>query len=426
MKKSILLVLFAFSGSILFAQKKAVNEANSNVNKAQEFRLLQRDAEALELVKKAQTSIDAAILDASTSQKYDTWMTRSIIYSLYGQLDANNASQHYKIALESLNKAYELDNKKSVRFEKINELVSNLGFNYYNLGVTSMNKGEYKDAQISLVNCYDVLNFDNGKLFPQNSVADTVKMNANYYAGICAYYANDYQSSITLLERAIQHPISAGESNAYVTLNNAYAKTNNKAKQLETITKGRAKFPNDNNLATAEINYYIENGELEKVTKKINDELASNPNRDDLYYNLGLINIELINKGMKNEDEEIAQYDKAIANFTKAAQLKSDFRYDYMVGLASFNAGAIFNNRIERISDVKEQEKVEKLRNTYFENAKVQYLKVHQYFTAKDKSKLTNSELSVWQQSLIALKEMAVAYGNQTDYDKYSKLIQEL
>jgi len=426
MKKSLLLATLLMGSTMMFSQKKAVNDANAQITKAQEFRLLQRNSEALELIQKAQTALDGAINDPSTSAKYDTWMSRAIAYSLYGQLEPSKGAQYFAIAKESLFKAYELDPKKTAKYDNILELISNLAFNYYNLGVTSMNEAKYKDAQSQLTSAYDVLDFDNGKLLPKNTLADTVKLQSNYYAGLCAYYAEDYKGTIELLDRAINHPITAGEVNAYITLANAYAKTNNKSKQLETINKGKSKFPNDPNIATAEINYYIESGELETVTKKINEELAQNPNRDDLYYNLGLIDIELIKKGVKNEDEEIAMYNKAFEHFKKASDIKSDIKYDYVLGLSAFNAGAIYNNRIQKVFDEKEQLKIEKDRNVYFEKAQSYYLKIHNHYSSKDKSKLTNSDLSIWQESLKALKSIALAYNNEADYKKYNDLIQNL
>lgn len=429
MKKIILATALTLISFASFSQKKKVNEANDYITKAQNAMNIQNTQVALENLKLAQTAIDAAITDPSTSEKYKTWFSRAIVYSLLLELEPQNLPNNLKAAKESVLKSYQLDKKKTLKENNVELIITNIGFQYFNSGVNYFNESKFAEALTELNHSYEMLNIDEGNFFPKNSLQDTIKYRVLYLGGLSAYYAGDMNTAISKLQMALTSPVIAPESNAYVILSNAYGKTGNKQKQIETINLGKSTIKGDQNLATAEINYYIESGELNVVQKKITEELTNDPNRDDLYFHLGLIDIELTKKldqSNKNEEEELKLYNNAIKNFSKAYSIKKDFKYELMLGFVNFNAGAIYNNRLSEIIDEKKQQEIIKERDVYFDQAKIYYTKIHEMYSSKDKSKLSNSELANWQQALTALKDISVARQNTEEYKKYSEMLQKL
>lgn len=94
-------------------------------------------------------------------------------------------------------------------------------------------------------------------------------------------------------------------------------------KALEVIAAGRIEYPKSYELLITEANIYFKKGDKEQFKNLLIEAININPNDANLYYNVGVMNMD-----QKNIEE-------AIFNFKKAIELKPDFAEAYQnVGTA--------------------------------------------------------------------------------------------
>ncbi len=416
MKKILLALLAVCTLTVAYSQK--LRDAKKSLKNAQEKMMAMKTDEAVKELNEAKNTLEALAADPKMIADPDYWMTKAFVYSFMAEVPEFADADPMATASTSIDKALQIDVKKTLKIEGAKELIANNGFNHFNNGVNNANRSDYKQAEQDFEKAYNMLNLDEGKTFKGHGQIDTIKSKSLYMHGLTAYYAEDYTASTKSLELASQNPITAKESSLYLNLANAYGKLKQREKQLATIEKGKKLFPDDANIFAAEVNYYIDGGESDKVVAKLEEQIKKDPKREDYHYNLGLTYMELVKRN-SGKPEELTYLEKASQSFHNAADINPENpSYYYYEGTALFNAGATVNDELMKTTDMSAMKKLEDKRNTIFKKAIPAFNKVNELYKKKDKSKLSQNDLSKWEQSLRALTKIYAELDMTTEYNQ--------
>lgn len=423
--KKILLTVFA-AGMMFSAYSQKLKDATASFKKAQEFHLIQSTGETIKHLNETKRVLDALESDAKVQGDVNFWMTKAQTYLLMSDIPDFAPQNPLKTAAAALDKALQLDKKKALNFSGAKETIINMGFSYFNYGVADVNASRFAEATKNFEEAYRYLNTDNGAVVKGIANAEEYRFKALQMSGTAAYYAEDYQKAVKYLEAAIKDSRAANESNLYLNLANAYGKVNKKDKQLATIQEGKTKFKDDPNIFAAEINYYIDNGETEKVISGLKEQIAKTPDRDDYHYNLGLTYLELVKRN-SGKQEELPYLLQAAESFKQARNLKNDnVNYAYYEGTSLYNAAVFLHDQAKNMSDAAKASKLSGERDQYFKQAIPIFQSVVTMYKSKDKSKLTNSDLAKWEQTLKALSRIYAQFNMEDEYKQVQAELEKL
>lgn len=423
--KKILLAVLAFSViSVGYGQK--LRDAQKHLRNAQEKMATMKMADASNSLKEATKTLDALAGNEKVTSKVDYWMTKAFVYSMMAEMKEFASSNPMSVSSEAIDQALKINVNKALEVDGAKNLIINNGFQYFNSGVNNANSNNYKQATTDFEKAYYYLNLKDGKAFGTLPQVDTIRSKALYMNGVSAFYSDNYNQAVKSLELSAKDPITANESNVYLNLANAYGKLNNREKQLATIEKGKKLFPNDANIFAAEINYYIDGGESEKVVAKLEEQIKKEPGREDYHYNLGLTYMELVKRNT-GKPEEMTYLLKARESFHNAAEINKDnVNYLYYEGTALFNAAATVDEQLGNETDINKMKKIQEDRNTLFREVIPIFTKVNSKFKQQDKSKLNTSDLAKWEQSLRALAKIYAVLDMTDEYNAVNADLEKL
>ncbi len=354
-KKQILLGVALLAGIAGFSQKDEIKLADKAIKKGDY-------ASALEALSKAEGSIESA--DLKSQAKY---------YYLKGislQQTAKSEAEENEMA-ESFNKLFEVENKagKYVYSEKaepvINELINEISTaasDAYTMGNQTHDDAKLTEAAKGFERVYLLLPNDTISLYNAayvNGIAKNYeKSNMQYqklldmgYTGIATTYtATEVASGQTVtfsskeemdnsmkFKGLYENPKEETSESKYIDIVKGMAfnyvdlKENEKA--LELFTIARQKYPEDYGLLIAQGQTYYKLGDIENFKKSLEEAIKLNPTNPDLYYNVGVMNMEL-------DDNEAAAN-----SFKKAIELKPDYAEAYN------NLGAIVLDKTKAVED---------------------------------------------------------------------------
>lgn len=308
MKKLTFIIIYLLITSGIYAQKTKVQTA---------WNYLKYDE-----LDKAKEAIDDASKNEGSMNMDKTWYYRGMIYqnmykhAKYGNL-VNNPLQE---ALASFNKSIELD-PKSDNIEDINKrigiLVSQLG----EQGADQYKNAKYTDALSSFETIL--------KISPTDSLVI-------FNCAITAEKAGDNEKAKTYYNRLISSKYN--DVKIYSLLASIYRAEKNEDMAFETVQKGRALFPSDNNLMIEELNYFLANGKSTEAIASLEKAILADPKNASLYLAQG------------NLLDKANQQEAAAVSYKKAIELKPDF-FDayYNLGAMYFNQGAEMANKANDI-----------------------------------------------------------------------------
>lgn len=411
-----------------FAQKAKINDAAKALETAQKLLLLQKTTEAAEPLNQAKAAIDAAVSDPSTASNGKAWYTKAAIYMAMQEVPSLNNSNPYKDALTALSKSVELD-KKNANEEQYPNLLSNGAFYTFNDGVNSMNNSKYEDAYNLFLQTNNLLGGDNyNKFFKDNKQIDSIISKAKLFEGYSAFYNDKYDVAVPLLKAAADNKITAGESNIYLLLSQAYEKLGKKDEQAAIIEAGKKKFPNDKNITAAELNYYISNGKQSEMVSKLEDAINQDPNNAVLPFNLGIVYRDMAKPGEAPTPEKEGYFKKAEENYLRAISLApNNYSYLFELGALYYNKAGYYNNKMMNAGTDNASLKLiaddlQPNRDKYFGKAS-EYLEKARTQFKSNKSKLTPTDVDDYKNTLQALNAI---YVNLDKNDKASEINTEL
>lgn len=423
--KKIILTLAA-TAMMFSAYSQKLRDAQKSISEAQANLIVQSTGEAIKHINEAKTVLEVLEQDPKMQQDFKFWLAKAQAYSIMSEIPDFAAQNPHEVYSDAIDKALALDMKKTINASGAKTLIINNGFSHFNNGVNAMNASKFAEATHSFEEAHKYLNLDGGKLVKGSPQAEDILAKSIFMGGTSAYYAEDYNKAVKYLEMASKNPSTAKESNVYLNLANAYGKLNQRDKQLATIQAGKKLFAEDANIFAAEINYYIDVGETDKVISGLKDQIKTTPTRDDYHYNLGLTYMELVKRDAGKETE-LNHLINAREAFKQARQLKPEnHNYSYYEGTALFNAAALTQEKAISTKDAAEREKFLSDKEKFFNDAVPLFQAVHKHYKSQDKSKLQNTDLAKWEQSLRALSRIYAEFNQTENYDAIQRELRDL
>lgn len=385
MKKQVLTFLAIITTSLTFAQGSKVTSASNYLRYGE--------------LDNAMNAIEAASKHSSTSGKAKTWFYRGKVYH------AINDSQDEKFknlhpnplmeAYQSYKKAMEMPDANRLDQAELERLFAAAGNNMVNKGIQQFNNKDFENAVNSFEVGIEVAN--------HFKAVDSL---AYYYAAISSAKAKQTDKAIKYLNKCVE--IDYQGAMAFFYLADIYNNNGDKEKFKETIEAGRAKYPDDANLLTQEINIYLNAGDSEGAVKALNQAIEKDPKNKTLFYARG----NMYEKQAEVDSSKTVEYYKnAEADYKKAIELDNSYFEAY------YNLGAMIYNQavaqMEIINKIKDNKKYaeEKAKADEIFKSSLPYLERAHELDPTDKS------------TMISLKELYVRTGNTEKYnDIKSKL----
>lgn len=322
-KTTLLLFALLFSVSAAFAQK-------GKVTSAQSFKDAQKLDKAVEAIE--ETIDPSGDKSDKTADWPKTWEVRGEIYqALYQTKDENFkklSNNPLKVALESYQKALELDDKKrnenAVKI-KLTLLVSD----FTDQAVKAFNVNNYNLALESFKKILEIQDMPLMKEEDTPQVVDTVII---FNAGLAAYNAEKYDEAIKFYEQAAEHDYNGART--YELIAASYKMKQDTASALDALQKGFEKYPENSSIMVELINIYLSTNKVDEAMKYLELAIEQDPNNASFYFARGSLY------------DKIGDTEKAIEAYTKAVEIKDDFADAY------YNLGAIYYNKGVKQIDV--------------------------------------------------------------------------
>lgn len=407
------------SGSV-FAQKNMVREANRELSAFEAAKTANKITEQTTALSKAKTAIDAASQDASTSGDYKTWLIKAQVYLNMQSTETLANGSPYLEGAAALNKALELNPKLENDNDYIN-LSYQSAVHYFNSGVNFYNDSKFQESYESLNQVMHFIGREENKKFKKYPV-DTIRAQSQMLEAYDAYYLDKNDEAISLLKNVVKSPYLENTAGAYLLLVQAYEKKKDSKNQLAILEEALKKYPSDQNLKNAHLNYLIQSGDFKTLEEQAN----ADPNNVELAFNMGILYQELgMPKDGKAPKDSEANLAKAEKYYKKVIETESNNGiYSYQLGAFYFNQAvnlAKYMNDLP-ISEQAKYEKAKKEAEGFYEKA-LPYLEKARSIFNRDKRNLTNDEKRFQFQTLQALSEL---YARQNKLEKSEEVKKEM
>lgn len=425
-KKLLLLGISLSLGTLSFAQKKKLNEANRAMNKVEMAQAEQKIDKVKEEIKIAKEAIDLAVNDPSTAGDAKTWFTKAAVYLTLQELPEYEPDNPADEGIAALRKAFELDPKLAEKDESTTMLVR-AGFHTFNAGVRAYNDKAYQKSLEALNTTFEFFGKETDMRFILQPVVDTIRAQAMMIAAFDHLSLEQYDQAIALFKKSIESPFLNDKSNLYLGLSDAFEATGNTEAQLAALQEGREKYPNDKSLSTAELNVYLSSGKENEMLSKLQEAVRNDPSNPELHFNMGIVYDGLANvEGASAEAGRAEALEQAERAYKKTLELVTDNpRYYYQFGAFYYNQAVYLNQAMNELDYNSEQAKYEEMlqqRDALFEQSIPILEKSRSLYKAKGE-KLTGPEINSYAQALEALKKI---YAIQNKMDKLPEINAEL
>jgi tetratricopeptide (TPR) repeat protein len=313
-----ILIIFLLSVVTLFAQKGKVNIALSNKEAGKLDKALAVIEEAIDVTNpKTESSINWP----------RTWEVRGEIYqAVFQSKDENYKKLHadpLAEAFKSYQKAIELDTKNkfsnSVRI-KLQLLIQDL----ISQAETAFNTQNYDEA---LASFEQILAIEDTPVYKAESpnLVDTVIV---YNAALTAYSAKKFDKAIVYYKIAAKYKYNGAQT--YERLSESYLSKKDTVGALEVMQQGLKEYPGNSAILVQLINIYEKVNRLNEAMKYLDMAISNEPNNESFYLFRGILFV-----GMKNPEE-------AIKSYLKAIELKpGNFDALFNLGILYYNIGVI-------------------------------------------------------------------------------------
>ena len=365
MKKISIILLFIITVSSAFSQQKKVVSAWKYLSDFNE-------SKDLESLNKAKEAIDMASEDADTKNLPKTNVYKGQIYltifdnNLRTQTEKQSVSDPNKktligyqntpaaeldIAFQSFTNAKTAD-VKGAYLSDIKAGMARVGTHFENKAIADYNAKKYADALPSFERAYEI-----------NGTKDT---NTLSNCALVAERSGNFEKAKLYYSKMIDG--KQGSGNTFASLVNVFYMLKDTAAGVETLKKGRLAYPNDINLLTSEINYYLKTNNSTEAINNLNLALIAKPTDANLFLVRAILYDNIANpkdatgKDLAKPKDYADKLALAEADYKKAIEFKPDY-FD-----ALYNLGALYNNKGAFIA--KEANKIANEAKYKVENAK--------------------------------------------------------
>lgn len=399
------------------AQKSKITDAKKALNAASE--VIQSDEnKAAEKMQEAQSAISDALNNDATKNSGEAWLLKARIFLTMQTMESFQYESPYKEGAEAIAKAIELD-PKIAKNKDLPQLQATAGYGYFFDGTRDFDDQKYTSAIEKFTGSLNFWGETTNAAFKDFSWVDTLRSNAKLYRALAYYYAENDAKAATELELIKNDKYNSPENsiNAYIILASCYDKLKKRNEQLATIEEGRKKFPADANLLNAEINYYIDVNEPEKIVSKLEEAISREPSNPQYPFNLGLVYTQMANpeKGEKPANAEELEK-KAETQFNKAVSMAGDNpTYISLLGIHYFNQGVDLNKRADKLgssaADNKLYNQLIDKRDNLFKSALPFLEKSANLFESKSLRKMSGEEKNTYYNTLDGLARIYAVNG---------------
>jgi tetratricopeptide (TPR) repeat protein len=342
MKKIVLGLFVLCSINVSIAQNKNVVNA---------FNYLKNYSQYNELgaLAKAKENIDEAAENPSTSTKAKTWYYRG---NVYWEINNSKHEEHKTLsanpleeAVKSYAKVVELEPKGQYTDDSKIKILQ-AGNLMVNSGVEAFTNEDYNKA---------LKMFESSVYFKTFiGIVDTIGINNSALAAVSA---KDYDKAIANFEKLLSFHVEKNGNN-FITLSKAYKEKGNKEKAIQTLQEGRRLFPDDANLITEELNYYLIGGQTKEAEEMLRLAIEKDPSNPVLYFAAGTIY------------DKLGDREATLRNYKKAIEVNPEY-YDayYNLGAYIFNEGKILQDKANDEKEMKKYEAGKKLADEKFKEA---------------------------------------------------------
>ncbi|MCQ2228626.1 MAG: tetratricopeptide repeat protein [Bacteroidales bacterium] len=339
MNKVILCVAALSFATATFAQKAKVNSAEN--------------ACILGQMDRAKQDIDEALVNPKTEGLVKTYLVASRVYS---KLAAEGKDDEGVVkGRQYLEKAVELDQipdkkgKTGKEAKAIAKEYTQFSNNSVNYGVKCFNDQNFSGAKTAFLNAV----WANSHAENYKEVNDSVLI---YNAAIAAMQAEDYETAATCFEKSAEVDYDGPMS--ILRANYCYQQLKAPADRIEAnLKKGFVKYPDNKDVLTTLIQYYLTEQRNEEALAYLNEAIAKDPTNARYYFARGCLNEKI------NMEDAIKDYETAIAKDDKL------FNAYYNLAVVHYNKG------VERVADAnnerdqKKYEAIMKEANAIFEKS---------------------------------------------------------
>ncbi len=355
MKKILFLFIIAFTGLTLQAQ-----DAAKDMKKA--GRLL--GTYNLDPAGSAD-KLDEAVQLANSSIKDPEVMASSASWQSYGEIfmtlvnadvTALVLNPKYKVkdpfaagkAYKGFSKAAELADKGYQTKDAMKSLAAGIQ-NLYYMGSALYQAGSFEGAYEAFKATYDgyALLVKN----EESSNFDPAEHNKTlYYGAVCAQQAGKMDIAIDIYKQLVEKDIA--EPSVYESLINYFAESD-PALSARYMSSARQKYPNDQALLYAEINYLLAKGELENLIESLNKALEMDPENVSIYVTIGQIYDKMYQEQMATDTAAArANFGLAMSYYKRALEKDAkSFDAIYSIGALWYNKAAAYSLELNTLAD---------------------------------------------------------------------------
>jgi|GEM_PF-2726318 len=282
--KFLLSVLALTAGGALFAQMPEIKGAEQLIR--------QNPPSILE----AKKSIDKATEMSGVEAIPYYWFVRGWVYTEFGsnrtpEYVANDPQASEK-AVISMYKFYTMADEKSLRKyrENANAVLPGAVVNAYNRAYDLTTKDSNYKASLEIYdNLAPLIKYDNEHDQVLKAKVPGVSYNTVLLLSyVAADKMNDNNAARNYLQKLIDNKYA--DPKLYIYMSRTYEKEGNTGKQLESIKSGRVAYPNNKDVISEEINYYIQNDKLIILKQTIDKEIEGGNADANFYFIRGYIN----------------------------------------------------------------------------------------------------------------------------------------
>jgi tetratricopeptide (TPR) repeat protein len=288
---------------------------------------------------KLDTALKAIIFCESqekTKDWYKTYYAKGLVYEAISKTENDDfkklSDQPLIDAYDNFKKAYDMEGSKSIH-ARVDVSFINLSNAFVNKGVELYQADDYEGA---------FKYFEKTIEIKKNEIfGDQIDTAIIFNAAMTAQRIKNYDAAINYYKISIDY--GYGEGNTYALLAENYKLQGNNEQYVSSLKEGFEKYPSNQHILTAIINYYLlEVDNTEEAFKFLALAREANPTNPQFY------------------SKEAHLYDKtgdkesAKQNYLKAIELDSKFfEAYYNLGVLYFNEAVQLTDEANKISDVK-------------------------------------------------------------------------
>lgn len=318
------------------AQKKFINKATLWANEGV----------------KLDTALKAVIF-CETQEKTKDWYKTYYVKGLVFEAIAKTENEEFKnisdkpliYAFDNFKKAYNMDGSKAI-YTSLDLIFANIANSIINVGIVAFEGEDYEKAFEYFEKSLEV------KTMPvfDNVIDTAIIYNIAYIAG----KNDDWDNTIKYYEKSIK--LNYGEGDTYALLAEAYKAKGENDTYVTTLKTGFEKYPGNQALLGAIINYYLlESENTEEAFKYLEVARESDPENPQFYF------------AEAHLYDKIGDKETAKQKYLKAIELDDNFfNAYYNLGVVYFNEAVELIDIANEIKDNTEYEKAKKVGDDKF------------------------------------------------------------